>query len=131
MLRIKSTRRRLLYAATILLPFVWIPAAFGQNGIILPDLADRPGVLPDLNSDLTETAGTDNVSATATMGFDLAGAPITPQPGGAGGIENVTNLINNVTAGDAADNVAKWLDFQGDDMMMPVHIKLASPGVVN
>ena len=51
-------------------------------------------------------------------------------PGGAGGIENVTNLVNNVTAGDPADNAAKWLDFQGDDMMMPVHLELGAAATV-
>ena len=69
--------------------------------------------------------------ATASIGFDLAGNPITPQPSGAGGVENVTNLVNNVTAGDPADNAAKWLDFQGDDMMMPVHITLTAAAAVN
>ena len=133
MLRIKPINRwQRLLVATILLSFAWnLPAAIGQNGIILPNLADLPTALPDLNSDLTETAGTDNPSATSSMGFDLAGVPVVPQPGGAGGIENVTNLVNNVTAGDPADNTAKWLDFQGNDIMMPVHVTLTAPAVVN
>jgi hypothetical protein len=132
---LKSTSdncRHGLLGAILLLIFAWnTPQALGQSGIILPDLADRPGILPDLNSDLTETAGTDTPNATASIGFNLAGAPIVPQPGGAGGIENVTNLVNNVTAGDPADNVAKWLDFQGDDMMMPVHIELGTTATAN
>ena len=43
----------------------------------------------------------------------------------------MTNLVNNITAGDPADNAAKWLDFQGDDMMMPVHVTLTAAAAVN
>ena len=99
-------------------------AAFGQAGIILTGLGDSV-----TNMDVTEDAS-NMPNAIANIGFDLNNMPITPDPGGAGDEENVTALLNNVVGGTTmAGNAAKFLDFSGDTMMIPVHIQLAAPRI--
>src|SRR5262245_9273366 len=97
-------------AILALLGVVWQASnVCGQGGIVLPGLG--------------ESATNIDVTTGSTVGYGDGVMPDFGGGGGAGGFENLDNLIDNLVGGGDQ----KWLDFQGDTQMMPVHFTLTAP----